>query len=51
MTRAQRKAHAWIVRVLAVVLFAALAFALQRRSVAASTEAATTAHDVHGGTP
>jgi hypothetical protein len=41
VTRAQRKAHAWIVRGLAVILLALLAFAAHRRSVAAETEAET----------
>ncbi len=44
MTRAQRRAHAWIARVLAVTLTLALAFAIYRRSIAASTEELATAH-------
>lgn len=51
MTRAQRKAHAAIFPVLAVVLVLALGWALVRRRVVAETEAAplghVRAHDAH----
>ncbi len=49
MTRSQRRAHAAIVPVLAIGLALALGWALVRRQVVASTEAAplghTRAHD------
>lgn len=55
MTRAQRKTHAIVFRVLAVFLLAALGFALARRSVVARTEAAqlgrAPVHDAPGSTP
>ncbi len=44
MNRAQRKAHLWIARTLAVALLALLALGLYRRSIAASTEDATRSH-------
>lgn len=51
MTRSQRKAHATIFPVLALGLVLALGWALLRRQVVASTEAAplghTRAHDAH----
>lgn len=51
MTRSQRKAHAAIFPVLALGLVLALGWALVRRQVVASTEAAplghARAHDAH----
>ena len=55
MTRAQRRAHALVFRVLAALLLAAIGFAFVRRSVARDTEAAalghTRVHDADGATP
>jgi hypothetical protein len=51
VTRAQRSAHALIAPALALLLLAALGFALHRRSIAASTEAAMAPHAHEAGAP